>query len=197
VPPILTLVDDEDTKSKTQGCILLQRVLQNVPEGLLQRTGLGEVFEDALLPLLSYLPPLTLEQDSIPLLHEVYSSLFLLADTRCPGPMTLTKADLIDKIMRRGILDGYSFAGEHPDIAVLLLRNMILLIEELGMFSVKHLKVPFSTTCFFRNFAHHGTERYSDSRWCSVQPIRPLSYATSAFCHLSITDGYAEYMAPY
>ena len=77
-PPVLTLIDDGAVKSKIRGCELLRSLLARVPASMWSRTGLGKVFEDALSPALSYLPPLTDESEALPLLRVVYMTLLQL-----------------------------------------------------------------------------------------------------------------------
>ena len=67
VPPVLTLVDDWEVEYKAMGAELLQKVLNVTPPLLLERTGLGEVFEEALMPCLTFLPTITPEDESIEL----------------------------------------------------------------------------------------------------------------------------------
>ena len=82
VPTILALIDDVDVHFKARGCKFLHSLLQKTEPSLLKRTGLGEVFEQALTPCLSYLPTLTSEADSEHLLLEAYPSLFKLMEVR-------------------------------------------------------------------------------------------------------------------
>ena len=142
VPAVLALLDDGETVSKLRGCKLLQTLLHSTPASLLLTTGIGEVFTDALFPFLSYLPTLTPEDESIPLQDSAYSTLLALVRTRYPnGKDRQPKNRVLDKIMRKGILSGLAHAGEYVQVATLLLNKMSLIIGELGIWSVKHLKV--------------------------------------------------------
>ena len=146
IPPLLALVDDQATEDKIRGCELLISFLKITPSSLLQRTGLGEVFHDALMPCLSYLPSLTPEEESLRLLDVVYPALLALVRARYPSPANTTeKMQVLDKILRVGILNGYSHAGEYVKIAVLLVERMAYIVEEMGIMSVKHLKVWYRT----------------------------------------------------
>ena len=142
IPPLLALVDDGSTHYKVRGCEGLTRFLNTVPAGLLERTGLGEVFQEALTPCLLYLPTLTAEEESLGLLNSIYPALVTLVYTRYPGDTKQEpRIKALDKIFRIGILKGYAHAGEHVKIAELLVRHMTSLINEMGIFSVKYLKV--------------------------------------------------------
>lgn len=149
IPPILTLLDDWDTKYKKLGAELLAQVLSVTAVDLLKRTGLGPVFEEALMPCLTYLPPLTNPQDSVQLLPAVYDALTNLAATRYPAATKTSESNLplpaervvsLDAVVRKGVIYGYTHASQHPAIVIMLFHNLTLLINQLGIEFVKHLK---------------------------------------------------------
>ncbi len=116
--------------------------LQKCPSLLLERTGLGDIFENAAMPCLMSLPSLTEEADSLQLLKAAYPALISLALVRFPGEKHQpARVKALDKILRNGILKGYAYAGEHIKIAELFVSEMAVLVNELGVESVKHLKV--------------------------------------------------------
>ncbi|EHY54227.1 hypothetical protein HRR83_008198 [Exophiala dermatitidis] len=85
VPPILNLIDDSDASYKAAGCSLLRmlcQVLVAVRSDMLKRTGLGDVFVDALRANFMLLPPLTPEEDSLAVLTELYPAFLALVDAR-------------------------------------------------------------------------------------------------------------------
>ncbi|KAK5121506.1 hypothetical protein LTR85_005339 [Meristemomyces frigidus] len=156
VPPVLTLVDDWEVKYKTIGAELLRRVLEVTPPLLLERTGLGEVFEEALMPCLTFLPTITPEEESIDLLSAVYPALLALSRTRYPKTPPLssksTASDLkrqrtkfLDMVVRKGILYGYQHCSQYPRITSILFDQLAPLLNELGIDSVKHLKYILPT----------------------------------------------------
>lgn len=127
---------------------------------MLHRTGLGEVFENAIMPCLMHLPSLTEEAESIQLLSAAYPALFRLARVRFPEDKDhRARIKALDRIMRQGILKGYLHAGENVRIADLLVKQMIVVVDEMGIDIVKYLKVcivfpflrpptmRFETTC--------------------------------------------------
>lgn len=146
VPPILTLIDDWEAKYKALGAELLNGLLKSTPPDLLQRTGLGEVFEEALLPCLTCLPDLTPEKDSIALLNNVYPTLLTLCQVRYPLLTTSTQPSpdrikALDTILRRGPLQSFSLCPpNYPAITAVLLSHTIPILDALGIDSVKHLK---------------------------------------------------------
>lgn len=142
IPPLLALIDDTSIKYKIKGCNLLAIFLQRCPSLLLERTGLGEIFENAVTPCLLSLPSLTEEADSLEMLKVAYPALTSLALVRFPGGQRqAAKVKALDKILRDGVLKGYAQAGEHVRIGKLLVNEMTVLVKELGIESIKHLKV--------------------------------------------------------
>lgn len=160
VPPILKMLDDIETAWKAAGCELLTMLLNITPPALLARTGLGNVFEEALMPCLAYLPSLTPENESVMLLDKTYPALLALANVMFPPPsasttistpsrpLTTKKTEgnprtcekFLDTLLRQGILAGFAHAGEHVRIAEVLLKHLVPLLEAMQISSVKHLK---------------------------------------------------------
>jgi tRNA nucleotidyltransferase (CCA-adding enzyme) len=142
IPPLLALIDDSSIQYKAKGCAYLSIFLQSCPSPLLGRTGLGEVFENAVTPCLMYLPSLTEEAESLHLLGAAYPALISLARVRFADEKQRdAKLEALDRILRYGILAGYAHAGDHVRIAELLVNQTAELINEMGSASVKHLKV--------------------------------------------------------
>ena len=142
IPPLLTLIDDETTEYKSKGCELLILLLKATHPDFLRRTGLGEVFQDAVMPCLSYLPTLTPEEESLQLLGAAYPTLLALLDVRYPegGRDCKQRTTFLDRVLRQGVLKGYVHAGEHVRIAELLVLQIAVLVNMMGISSVKHLK---------------------------------------------------------
>ena len=142
IPPLLALIDDSSTKYKVKGCNFLVMFLRKCPSPLLERTGLGEIFENAIRPCLLSLPSLTEEPESLQILKAAYPALNSLTFARFPGiKHQAARIKMLDRILRNGILKGYAHAGEHVRIAELLVNEMTALVNELGVESVIHLKV--------------------------------------------------------
>lgn len=148
IPPILSITDDTEAKFKAQGCHLITLVLEKTPHSLIHRTGLDVVFEEALMPCLGYLPALTPENESIEILTEVYPALIALSrvinskDKRKAQSQTSVTPSikLLDTVVRKGILTAYTYCSEHVKVMEVLLRSLSLVVNELGIESVKHLK---------------------------------------------------------
>jgi hypothetical protein len=118
---------------------------------LLKQTGLGEVFEDAVSPTLMYLPAVTPVEESLKLLPSAYEAMFVLGSVQYPRPVSGTQTQrgkeetenmkFYDRMMREGILRGYVHAQEYSGIVDILLQQLASLVERMGIYGVKHLKV--------------------------------------------------------
>nr|OQO30459.1 hypothetical protein B0A51_02801 [Rachicladosporium sp. CCFEE 5018] len=151
VPPILTLIDDVEIRWKLMGVGLLRQTLAATPSSLLERTGLAPVFEDALMPCLLHLPSLTPEPDSIALLSTTYPALLALARLQfpitppstsklSPEPSRQLYVKNLDHILRKGILHSHAFCSQYPGIVKVLYDNLTVMLWELGIDSIKHIK---------------------------------------------------------
>lgn len=157
IPPVLTLVDDWETRYKATGAELLGELLKVVEPELLERTGLGEVFEDALMPCLAYLPPSTPEEEAVRLLGAVYPALIALTRVRYPvgsssgkvepKDMASQRAKFLDKVLRDGIIYGISNCHNHPNTLIITCEHLAIFLDEMGIEAVKHIKyvLPFLT----------------------------------------------------
>lgn len=151
VPPILSITDDTETSLKARGCAMITSLLAHTPPSLLAKTGLSQVFEEALMPCLGYLPSLTPESESISLLSNAYPALIALSKATYPiHPTPGTKLSLdetrarraqsLDALIRKGILTAYAHCPERAQIVKVLLDNLCVINTELGIDSVKHIK---------------------------------------------------------
>ena len=145
IPPVLTVLDDYDIKTKARGCNLLRLVLETTPAELLKRTGLAPVFEETLLTCTSYLPSITAEEDSVAILNAAFPALLTLSNTIFspldPPTYSPERSRFLTKVVRNGIFSGYKHAGENVRIAETLLGQLPDVLDALGIDSVKHLKV--------------------------------------------------------
>ncbi|SMQ54264.1 unnamed protein product [Zymoseptoria tritici ST99CH_3D7] len=163
IPPILTLIDDHQPQYKTIGASLLDCLLKSTPPPLLSRTGLGEVFEDALLPCLTFTPPLTPIDEAIPLLQATYRALLTLAYVRFPDPQPqstttilppLPRTNFLDKILRSAFITplAHSPSALPPPFLILIYTHLPLYLSALGLASVKHMQyiLPLLTSTLTR-----------------------------------------------
>lgn len=87
IPPILNLIDDGDIGYKTEGCNLLRLLCEQITHchsDILKRTGLSDVFSEAVRTNFLHLPTLTPEKESLALLAELYPAFRALVDARFP-----------------------------------------------------------------------------------------------------------------
>ncbi|OAP64835.1 hypothetical protein AYL99_00807 [Fonsecaea erecta] len=85
VPPILNMIDDASPQFKSDGCLLLRLLcttLVSTQSDMLRRTGLTDVFVDALKTNFLLLPTLTPEEDSLLVLRELYPAYLVLVEAR-------------------------------------------------------------------------------------------------------------------
>lgn len=150
IPVLLSLLDDGATRVRSRGLWLLKIFLEKLPSEILCDTGLASVFEDAVFPTLHFLPTITPQMESIDLLRGTYGALRTLAgkvNARVrPGTVksNTPRARLLDKIIREGIFSTYSHVGEYPGIMEILLQEAGGLVQEMGIYAVRHLKVGAS-----------------------------------------------------
>ncbi|KAK3353539.1 hypothetical protein B0T25DRAFT_214675 [Lasiosphaeria hispida] len=143
IPVLLTLTDDNTTAVRCRGLKILIKFLAKFPSKTLRNAGLSQVFEDAIFPTLSYLPTLTPEDESVQLLDPAFEVLLCLADmleTTTASGATNHKMKLLDKMLREGVFSAYFHAKVHVHIVELLYRQLALILNQMGIYAVKHLK---------------------------------------------------------
>jgi len=114
-------------------------------EAMLARTGLAEVLWTAVVPNFSSLPPITEIDESVQVLKHTYTTLIKLA--KLWHPSLTTRIPLFDKMVRDGVLYGMLFAGKNLKVAEVELDSLRLIIIEMGIHFVRHLKVPLAMDC--------------------------------------------------
>lgn len=170
-PVLLTLLDEpQPTSLKLRALSIFRRFWRVCPDGLLSRTGLAEVFEQAVFPTVLNLPSLTPEAESCDLLAAAYPALLDMAGLENPDNRTdaaegggadvgfsestgfsEAQRKLLDKIVREGIMVGYHHAKQHVRLVNLLCQTLCRLVSGMGILSVKYLKVSYVITLAFKN----------------------------------------------
>lgn len=156
VPPVLKMLDDTEVESKAKGCRHLTQLLltlqlasnRDASAAFLARTGYYEVFASTLWPLLTYIPSLTPESDSVTIFESVYGplrSLAVLARTE------KQRVQFVDKLMREGVLAPLSHfpsPSTYPNLASSIIRQINEIAALLGIDAVKHLPalIPLLTS---------------------------------------------------
>jgi Tti2 family len=139
LPPTLILLDSTRPNVRTRTMVILSNFLDRIDETFLARTGLSEVFWTAMLPNLSSVPPVTDIDDSVSLLRVTYPTMIKLAKIWYPSPPQ--RAVPLDTLVRDGVIYGMMFAGDKLKVAQVELDALDLLVREMGIYFVKHLKV--------------------------------------------------------
>jgi len=125
---------------RTRATSILANILERIDESILARTGLAEVIWTAILPNLTSLPPITDLEESAPLLKITYPTLIKLA--RLWYPDLSKRVSLLDKLVRDGVIYAMLFSsGEKLKVVQVELESLDLIIHEMGIYFVKHLKV--------------------------------------------------------
>ncbi|KAK5199782.1 hypothetical protein LTR99_004577 [Exophiala xenobiotica] len=155
IPPILNMIDDSDTRYyKASGCKLLRllcELLSAMHSDMLKRTGLGDVFVDALKTNFNLLPTLTPEEESLALFRALYPAYLAVADAWYPthtdqadGAESKKKRDsLLTALYRHGIMasiEHLSSAGSFSStisvgLTTFLLTQIPPVFERMGLSS--------------------------------------------------------------
>lgn len=140
IPTILNLIDDHEVGIKAKGCdftLLLSRRIGKNAQAIWDRTGVNRIFIDSIEPCLLYLPPSVSPSESAHLLSAALPALIEVA-TRLDTDDETTI--FLDTLVRRGILKGMSQAGSNIELGMVLMEQLKVLIERLGINVVRHLK---------------------------------------------------------
>ena len=136
----MILLDSSHANIRTRASFILSHILDRIDETVLARTGLAEVLWTAIAPNLASLPPITDLEDSVALLRVTYTTSIALA--RLWHPRLPDRIPLLDKLLRDGVISAMLYSGEKLKVAQVQLESVDLLTKEMGIYFVKHLKVP-------------------------------------------------------
>lgn len=147
VPPVLKMLDDTSVEHKARGCQYLRYLLATLKSRtnkdasiiFLERTGYHEVFASTLWPLLTYIPSLTPEAESVTVFESVYDPLRSLAELLKPEDK---RCKFLDKLMREGVLAPLSHfptPATYPDLACVIIDEIPRIASMLGIETIKHL----------------------------------------------------------
>lgn len=162
IPPVLKLLDSPSNSIRIHTLQFLPILFSRMGQKLLLQTGLGDVFESTIHPVLLSLPTLTPVEDTLKLLPAGYKALYALCDARWPdeeggrvsnsvtiipdhiknaskSPTQLRLA-FLDQIVRHGILPAHLHCQEIPAVVEILILQMGIIISKMKIWGVKHLK---------------------------------------------------------
>lgn len=138
-PVLLALAESEEPTVKSRGLKILAQFVEACPSKVLWTTGIGQIFQDVAFPALLHLPGINSDIESNQILTPAYEVLIKLADSYpAEDPK---KRQLLDKVLRDGVLDGYQHASQHAEVVKTLLQYGTSIINLLGIYSTKHLQV--------------------------------------------------------
>ena len=147
---------------RTRATYILSNILERIDASILARTGLAEVIWTAISPNLTSLPPVTNLEESVPLLRITYPTLISLA--RLWYQDLSKRVSLLDKLVRDGVIYAMLFSsGEKLKVVQVELESLVLLIHEMGIYFVKHLKVHHITIPLLI-VAHHPNPIFHSRR---------------------------------
>jgi len=132
-------LDSSHADVRARATVILSHFLDRLDSSTLAKTGLAEVLWAAVAPNLAALPPVTDLDDSVHLLKVTYPALISLAKLWHPSPRD--RLPLWDKLVRDGVIYSMMYSGEKIKIAEVTLDALDLMIEEMRIHFVKHLKV--------------------------------------------------------
>jgi hypothetical protein len=81
------------------------------------------VFEEAILPTLLFLPSVTPEREAIQLLPPAYKALEHLAQCLASDGPDHARRNLLDRVLRQGVLTGYAHSSQHVTILGIILQQ--------------------------------------------------------------------------
>lgn len=129
VPPVLRQIDDVDITYKSYGCQcfkLLCDNLSSVKSSILERSGLTDVFVDALKNDFSLLPTLTPEDDSLILFQSLYPAFRSLISARFGSVLLEASSTLDSRTTRLDKAQIQSDEDLRQSYLTLLLRHQCL-----------------------------------------------------------------------
>ncbi|CAG8438125.1 566_t:CDS:2 [Ambispora leptoticha] len=135
IPPMLTLIDDYNVKFKIKGTSILDHLLKQVKPAIIQRTGLGNIFYEALIVCLTYQS----EEKYLPLLRTSFSAILNLIPLIESSNIKAQHAKF-EKVLFDHIIRGIIFADDRLSIRKVLLEQVPPFADALGICMVKYLK---------------------------------------------------------
>ena len=141
---MLALAEDEEPKIKSRGLEILAAFVKKCPEQVLHTAGIGRIFEEVTFPTLLSLPSITPEEESTQLLVPAYQVLINLAEAYS-DPKNTDRRRLLDKTLRHGIFTSYHHGSQYARVVQTLMHYTTLIINCLGIYSIKHLQVLCTT----------------------------------------------------
>lgn len=134
IPPILNMIDDGDSSYKAAGCRLLGSLcsaLQSSKSEMLRKTGLGDVFFDALKANFMLLPTLTPEDESLEVLTALYPAFLAVLDATY-ATQTRTAGAAVNAAAARSVDDVKEFTRRQERLKLLLRHGVLASLSHLS-----------------------------------------------------------------
>lgn len=129
VPTTLNLIDSSDYSLKVKGARMCARLAEKA-RAKLESTGLIPVFWDALILLLSYLPPAVEPLDAEKLQKAAVRALLALA----------TEREQLNFIFTKGPLSAMQHTNNNVELLISTFQNLELVVKKAQLLSVVHLQ---------------------------------------------------------
>lgn len=147
-PCILNILDYHEPMFKKMGADLLLRLIDSTPSHYFRQTGLPKIYWDGLKPSLSFLPPSTPTEISVPLSKSTFEAMtklsYLVIDNskRNNDVDTIPVAkELQEQYLLEGVFTAVSFCQDNIAMMTQIFQNAkILILEHLKTYTVPHTK---------------------------------------------------------
>nr|CAG8511077.1 1683_t:CDS:2 [Entrophospora candida] len=134
ISPVLMLIDDYNFKFKLRGVLLIDHLIKEISPAIIKRTGLGEVFYEALFKCLAH----QLEPSDLVLLKPSFAAILnLITYTESSGSESRYKK--LDNIFNIFVVKGLTIKYDKIILRQFLLQQIPFFVDELGIMTVKHL----------------------------------------------------------
>ncbi|CAJ0640950.1 9440_t:CDS:2 [Entrophospora sp. SA101] len=134
ISPVLMLIDDYNFKFKLRGVLLIDHLIKEISPAIIKRTGLGEVFYEALFKCLAH----QLEPSDLVLLKPSFAAILnLITYTEPSGSESRYKK--LDNIFNIFVVKGLTIKYDKIILRQFLLQQIPFFVDELGIMTVKHL----------------------------------------------------------
>ncbi|GAA5824271.1 hypothetical protein JCM11251_001589 [Rhodosporidiobolus azoricus] len=149
LPPLLSYLDDYETKNKIVGTGLLNALLDRVDASLLRRTGVGKVFEKSLdscfttlsdphtAILLSSAHPVALKLLNLQYPTSSFSSTTSSQLSTSDEP----RLNALFSLLTSAILHAWEFKSSHVDIETVTAQHLPSIVDSLGPAVIRYLQI--------------------------------------------------------
>ncbi|GAA5978252.1 hypothetical protein JCM11641_001149 [Rhodosporidiobolus odoratus] len=179
LPPVLSYLDDYESKSRIVGVRLLDKLLDRVDASLLRRTGVGKVFEKSLDSCFSTLSdPLTPQLHT----HTHPVALKLLNIQHSPSALPSqheaaeeARFNALCNLLSSSILHAWEFKGQNVALETIAARALPAILDALGANSIRYLQILVPHLCVLLT----STATAAGGTW-SIETVEMMTEAARA-----------------